>query len=66
MENCEATWKKATKCHKKYFLTFPACFSIPIFFSNSNCSDLLDMRKLQEQVKKNIVTKNRSDLSLFE
>ena len=36
------------------FLTFPACFSIPIFFSklNSNCSNLLDMKNLQEQVKK--------------
>ena len=37
-----------------HFLTFPACFSIPIFFSdlNYNCSNLLDMRNLQEQVKK--------------
>ena len=36
------------------FLTFPACFLIPIIFSNlnSNCSNLLDMRNLQEQVKK--------------
>ena len=36
------------------FLTFPACFSIPIISSNlnSNCSNLLDMRNLQEQVKK--------------
>ena len=34
-----------------YFLTFPASFWIPIFFSNlnCNCSDLLDMRNLQEQ-----------------
>ena len=39
---------------KIYFLTFPACFSIPIIFSNlnSNCSNLLDLRNLQEQVKK--------------
>ena len=39
---------------KTYFLTFPACFSIPNFFSNLNynCSNLLDMRNLQEQVKK--------------
>ena len=38
------------------------------FFSNlnSNCSNLLDMRNLQEQVKKHFVTKNCSDLSLFE
>ena len=37
-----------------YFLTFPACFSIPIIFSNlnSNCSNSLDIRNLQEQVKK--------------
>ena len=37
-----------------FFLTIPACFWIPIFFSNmnSNCSNLLDMRNLQEQVKK--------------
>ena len=36
------------------FLTFPACFKIPIFFSNlnSNCSNLSDLRNLQEQVKK--------------
>ena len=36
------------------FLTFPACFSIPIIFSNlnSNCSYLPDLRNLQEQVKK--------------
>ena len=36
------------------FLTFPACFQIPIIFSdlNSNCSNSLDMRNLQEQDKK--------------
>ena len=36
------------------FLTFPACFWIPIIFYdlNYNCSNLLDMRNLQEQVKK--------------
>ena len=36
------------------FLTFPACFSIPMIFSNLNynCSNLLDKRNLQEQVKK--------------
>ena len=34
---------------------------------NSNCSSLSDMRNLQEQVKKKqSVTKNCSDLSLFE
>ena len=36
------------------FLTFPACFYVPIIFSNlnSNCSNSLDLRNLQEQVKK--------------
>ena len=38
-------------------LTFSACFDIPIFFSNlnSNCSSLLVLRNLQEQVKKSIL-----------
>ena len=37
-----------------YFLTFPVCFWIPIMFSNLNlnCSILLDMRNLHQQVKK--------------
>ena len=37
-----------------YFLTFPACFSIPIIFPNFdfNCSNLSSLRNLQEQVKK--------------
>ena len=37
-----------------YFLTIPACFNIPIFSSNFNsyCSNLLDTRNFQEQVKK--------------
>ena len=37
-----------------FFLTFPACFLIPIIFSNlnSNCSNLFNLRNLQEQVKK--------------
>ena len=36
------------------FLTFPAYFKIPIIFSylNSNCSNLSDLRNLQEQVTK--------------
>ena len=36
------------------FSHFPECFLIPIIISglNSNCSDLSDMRNLQEQVKK--------------
>ena len=39
---------------KAYFITFPACFLIPIIFPNlnSNCSNLLYLRTLQEQVKK--------------
>ena len=39
---------------KRYFLTFPACFSIPIIFSNFdfNCSNLSSPRNLQKQVKK--------------
>ena len=39
---------------KNIFLTFPACFYIPIIFSNlnSNCSNLLYLRNLQELVKK--------------
>ena len=44
-------------------------FQIPIIFSNlnSNCSNLVDLRNLQEKVKKeHSVTKNCSDLSLFE
>ena len=65
-------WKKIKykeKTNKIFFLTFPACFSIQIFFSNLNFNsfDLLDMRNLQEQVKKAFCnTKNCSDLSLFE
>ena len=53
---------------KYIFLTFPACFSIPIFFSNFdfNCSNLSSLRNLQEQVKNHSVTKNSSDLLLFE
>ena len=41
---------KVCYCEINNFLTFPACFEIPIFFSNLNynCSNLLDMRNLQE------------------
>ena len=35
-----------------FFLTFPACFSIPIIFSNLNFNCLRSLRNLQEQVKK--------------
>ena len=46
--------KKLDGARSSFFLTFPAFFSIPTFFSNLNynCSNLLDMRNLQEQVKK--------------
>ena len=39
---------------KYFFLTFPACFYIPIFFSSlsCNCSNLFDERNLQGQFKK--------------
>ena len=42
------------KWKKESFPTFPVCFLIPIFSSNlnSNLSDLLDTRHLQEQVRK--------------
>ena len=45
---------KVCYCEINNFLTFPACFEIPIFFSNlnSNCFNLLYLLNLQEQVKK--------------
>ena len=52
---CNQTSAKQDQCYQKYyFLTFPACFSIPIIFSNFyfNCSNLSSLRNLQEQVKK--------------
>ena len=54
-----------------FFLTFHACFKNPIIFSNlnSNWSNLLDLRNLQEEVKKSILLPEivlTSDLSLFE
>ena len=54
---------------EKMFSNFSCMFLNPKFFSNlnSNCSNLLDMRNLQEQkLKKHSVTKNCFDLSLFE
>ena len=43
-----------TSKNNNNFLTFPACFSIPIIFSNLNlnCPNLSSLRNLQEQVKK--------------
>ena len=53
---------------KKKIITFPACFKIPIIFSNlnSNCSNLLYIWETsRNKLKKNYVTKNCSELSLF-
>ena len=49
-KNCEI----CRNHRQQFFLTFLACFSIPIIFSNLNqdFSNFLDMRNLQEQVKK--------------
>ena len=49
-----------------YFSNFPCIFLNRIFFSNlnSNCSNLLYLKNLQDQVKKHSVTKNCSGLSL--
>ena len=48
------------------FLTFPVGFCLPIIFSNLNynCSDLSDLRNLQEQIKKAFWFKNCSGLNL--
>ena len=53
VEDCFKFWGLA-KLRILIFSNFPACFSIPIFFSNLNynCSNFLDMINLQEQVKK--------------
>ena len=53
---CEEIQKETmekTQNNKNPFLTFLECFEIPIIFSNLNynCSNLSDMRNLQEQVK---------------
>ena len=47
-------WVKNRNSKARPFLTFPACFSIPKFVSNLNydCSNFLDVRNLQKQVKK--------------
>ena len=58
------------------FLTFPAVFYIPIFFSNLNynCSNFLDVTNLQEQIKKAFchqklfwpfTVRTNSDLKIF-
>ena len=49
-------------------LTFPLCVLIPIIFYNlnSNCSNLLNRNSSRNKLKKHSVTRNCSDLSLFE
>ena len=51
---------------KFFFQTSPVAFQIPIFYSNLNCSKVLDLRNLQERVKRAFCFKNCSDPSLFE
>ena len=51
---------------KNFFYSGNCMFLNTNIFSNLNCSDLLGMKNLQEQVKKHYVTKNCYDLSLFE
>ena len=62
------TTAQVTNLEKDPFLTFPADFLVPIIFSslNYNCSDILDLKNFQEQVKKAFRLKNWSDLSLFQ
>ena len=53
MKNCSACAHFQTEL--QYFQTFPVCMYLnPNIISNlnSNCSNLLDLRNLQEQVKK--------------
>ena len=52
--DCTSSLTKLVHLWQDSFLTFPACFSIPIIFSNFdfNCSNLSSLRNLQEQVKK--------------
>ena len=58
------------KWKKKPFLTFPADFWIPTFFYNSyfNWSNMIDLRNLQEQIKKSFLFQKLAwpDLLLFE
>ena len=46
------------------FLIFPACFYIPIIFSNlnSNCTNVLDLETSRNKLKKAFCFKNCSDL----
>ena len=54
MGQATAQLNLADLCRYVNFLTLSSCFYIPIIFSNlnSNCSNLLYLRNLQEQVKK--------------
>ena len=53
---------------KQLFLTFHVGFWIPIICPNLNlnCSNVLDLRNLQEQIKKAFCFKYCSDVLLFE
>ena len=60
---------KIRECDSKNsFSSFFCMFLNPNIFSNLkyNCSNLLDIRNLQEQVKNHSVIKHCSNLSLFE
>ena len=57
---CQVESEKNLKMYLKMwnscnFSSFPACFSIPIFFSNltSNCSNLLDIEKSRTKEPRN-------------
>ena len=56
LRTCDPAWYvyRVEEYNKKYFQTFPADFLIPIIFSNLNLNwcNVLDLRNLQEQVKK--------------
>ena len=62
------TWNQTIRGKNILFLNCLVGFLIPIVFFNLNCSNVLDLRNLQEQVKKKLsVSKSvlLSDLWLF-
>ena len=54
LTDCDGVLWKGKFTTLIHFLTFPVCFSISKVFNNLNlnCSNLLDLRNLQEEVKK--------------
>ena len=62
------SWETELLPRQFIFSNFSCMFLNPNNFSNLNlnCSNLLNLRNLQEQVKKTFFTKNCSYLSLFE